>query len=239
MKISRSKVQEDRGITESISPLKVTSLSGETIVDLQPEAVSIYRRWYTYISREEPLPKRLGLVSSVRGEGVTSVSLGLASVMASDLEARIALVECNWWWPSLSIIAQLGTGPGFSEFILGKADFKDIAYGCSLPNLTFIPAGQLREIDRSRTTRSAALVEKLNSMSEQFDFLIMDIPAILVVKDSPVLAGLADALCFVIRQGITPMPLIKKALDEIEHLRVRGVILNALKLNIPKSLMNI
>ncbi len=229
----RKNIQPD---PESAVSLNLTALDGSPIVDLKPETVSIYRRWYTYLSREEPLPKRLGLISAVRGEGVTSVSIGLAAVMAADLEARIALVECNWWASGLAEAVHLPPAPGFSDLILGQASIEEVSRPCSLSNLVFIPSGQLPEVDRSRTARGAALLETLTNLNKEFDFLILDLPAILAVKDSPVLAGLSDALCLVIRQGVTPIPVIKKALDEVEHLHVRGVILNGVNISLPKAL---
>jgi Mrp family chromosome partitioning ATPase len=124
-----------------------------------------------------------------------------------------------------------------SDYVLGKADIDAISYPCSLPNLTLIPAGEMPESDRSRIARSEAMVNTINNLGKKFDFLLLDIPAILKVKDSPILAGLCDSLCVVIRQGLTSVPAEKKALDEIEHLRIRGVILNKAHLLVPKSIV--
>ena len=216
-------------------PLRVDSPSGEVILDLSPALVSIYRRWYTYLSREQPLPRRLGLVSAIRGEGLTTISMALAAVMATDLECRIALVECNWWWPGLAAAAHMDPAPGFAEWVGEKSAIEASLRSCSLPNLTFIPAGELSEGDRSRLARGNGMVEALKQLDERFDLIILDIPAILAVKEAPVLARLASDLCLVIRQGITPISEVKKALDEIEHLPLRGVILNGMHTHIAKG----
>lgn len=237
MKLKSVEKKEDAVYIQDLSPLQVFSDDGQLIVDINPGLVATYRRWYTAISREEPLPKRIGLVSALRGEGVTTVSLGLVAVMAADLETNIALVECNWWWPGLSTIAKIPPKPGLSELVMGKATLEEVSCHCSLPNLTLIPAGEMPEHDRSRISRSTAMVNTIISLSEQFDFLLLDIPAILKVKDSPVLAGLCQSICVVIRQGLTPVAAVKKALDEIEHLRIRGVVLNGAHLEVPKSIV--
>ena len=82
--------------------------------------------------------------------------------------------------------------------------------------------------------RSTILADIIASLDQRFDHLILDIPAILAVKDSPVLAGLAGDLCLIVRQGVTPLGLIKKALDEIEHLALRGAILNGMNAHLGK-----
>lgn len=219
---------------EGAPPLRVDNLAGEQIVDLPSGLVAIYRRWYTYLSREEPLPHRLGLASAVREEGVTSIALGLAAVMASDLEQRVAVIESNWWWPGLAATAHLSPEPGLAELVTGKASLTDAARPTSLPNLFLIPAGDMSECDRSRAARGAALVETLARIDATYDQVIIDIPAILAVKDSPILAAKAGGICMVIRQGITPISIVKKALDEIEHLPVRGSILNGMNAKLSK-----
>ncbi len=239
MKPGLFKRKKEEAGQESFAPLKVTTPAGETVVDLSPETAAIYRRWYTYLSREEALPKRFGLISAVRSEGVTNVALNLAAVVAADLGARVALIECNWWWPGLAALAHLEPAPGFSEMVTGKTDTHKASRLTSLPNLTLYPAGQLAESLRSRTARSTGLVDAFSFLDRQYDHLILDLPAILAVKDSPVLAGLTDSLCLVIRQGLTPMPIVKKALDEIEHLCIRGAILNGTRLHIPGLLTSL
>jgi Mrp family chromosome partitioning ATPase len=132
-------------------------------------------------------------------------------------------------------MAHLDPGPGLAELVLGHASQTEAFYPTSLPNLTLIPAGEMPVVERSRNARSAALVNTINEFSQNFDMLLLDIPPILVIRDSPVIAGLSDCLCLVIRQGLTPIPIVKTALDEIEHLCIRGVVMNGLKLNIPKA----
>jgi tyrosine-protein kinase Etk/Wzc len=220
--------------SEGAPPLRVANLAGEQILDLPSGLVAIYRRWYTYLSREEPLPHRLGLASAVREEGVTSIALGLASVMASDLEQRIAVIESNWWWPGLAAAAHIAEEPGLAELVTGKTTLEEACRGTSLPNLFLIPAGSMSECDRSRAARGAALVDTLQRIDEAFDQIILDIPAVLAVKDSPILAAKAGGICMVIRQGITPISIVQKALDEIEHLPVRGSILNGMNAKLSK-----
>src|ERR1700754_613368 len=46
------------------------------------------------------LPKRLGVTSALRGEGVTYITRSLALVLASDASKNVCIVDLNWAAPS-------------------------------------------------------------------------------------------------------------------------------------------
>jgi Mrp family chromosome partitioning ATPase len=69
--------------------------------------------------------------------------------------------------------------------------------------------------------------------------VILDIPALLANSDAIALASLADAGFLVVRQGITPIALIKQALDEIKHLSMLGIVMNQTYFHTPRWLYNL
>lgn len=221
------------------SPLRLETTGGKPILDLPPVVVARYRRLHTRLAREEPLPHRLGLMAALREEGVTSVALGLAAVMAHDLEARFCLVELNWWWPGLAAQAQMEPSPGLAEIVAEETTPDEALRPTGMENLWLLPAGATEEAARPRLAQSQALKAALETLDERFDHLLLDIPAILATNDAAPLAAQADGLCLVIRQGVTPIPLIRQALDEVEHLPIRGVVLNGERTATPRWLLRL
>jgi Mrp family chromosome partitioning ATPase len=53
------------------------------------------------------------------------------------------------------------------------------------------------------------------------------------------LAALGEACCLVLRQGVTPLQDIRRALDDVEHLRVLGVVLNQVRVATPRWLLRL
>jgi Mrp family chromosome partitioning ATPase len=201
-------------------------------------------------------------VAAMRGEGVTYTTLGLAATLASDMNVRVCAVELNWAWPGMTrqqpvtaarrrpwqrkpadtANAELGGGsaggPGLAAVVSGAAKLDDALLPTSLPNLRILPAGNAPEAQRPALARSEQLTRCLDELSERFDHLLLDIPAIMVTSDSVAIASRCDACCVVVRQSVTRSTAIRQALDEIKHLTVLGVVLNQARFHTPRWLLN-
>jgi Mrp family chromosome partitioning ATPase len=93
--------------------------------------------------------------------------------------------------------------------------------------------------DRPVYSRSQALQMLIHELGSRFDYLILDVPAILATNDAVPLASLGSACCMVVRQGATGISDVEQALDEIDHLTVLGVVLNRVKMSTPPGLVKL
>lgn len=109
----------------------------------------------------------------------------------------------------------------------------------ALPNLSLLPAGFMPVITRSATARSEQLKAVIAQLAEQFDYLIMDIPAVAISSDTTALTALAEGVAVVVRQGVTPTHTVKETLDEVKHVPVLGVILNQVYFYTPRWILNL
>lgn len=225
--------------TLGTAPAQLTRPDGSRALDLPRRTAHQYRGLYTRMTRETPLPKRLGLVATLRQEGVTMVSLGLATALATDLEARFCLVEANWWWPGLANLMDDDESPGLGEVVTRRASLEDALRSTGNKQLSLLPAGKTEPEARPRLARGQAMDAALAALDERFDHVLLDIPAILATGDAVPLAARADGLCLVVWQGVTPVPLIRQALDEVEHLPIRGVVLNGERVATPRWLVRL
>jgi len=221
------------------SPLQLLLAEGESILELGPDSAALFRRWYTLLSRERPFPTRFGLTSALTGEGVTTAALSLSAMMAYDLDSRLCLVEMNWWRPGLATRAKIDANPGLAQALSGEAPLDDCIRSTSLPNLWLLPAGDLTADSRTRQARSAGLPGLIDQLQSRFDHVLFDLPALLAVGDAATLAALAGSLCLVVRQGATPLPLVRQALDEVAHLPVSGVVYNGNRVAMPGWLLRL
>lgn len=204
----------------------------QMITNLVPEVVTRYRQLHNRLGRAEGLPKKFGLTSALRGEGVTTIALGMGGVMAADLEGTICVVELNWWWPKLADLAGASGRPGLAQVVAG-AGWDDALLCTSLGNLFLLPAGGVVGDEPTRLAHSHALRSMLDELCERFDHLILDIPAVLATGDSLPLAALSDQIGMVVRAGATPTTLVQRALDDLKHLPVSCVVLNGEKISVP------
>jgi Mrp family chromosome partitioning ATPase len=197
-----------------------------------PRVVDPIRYMIARISRNAPFPERLTMMASLRQEGVTYLSRALATTMATDLEARICVVELNWWWPSDSFEA-----PGLAAVLSGEVTLKEAIVPTGLSNLSLLPAGHSGVEKRSIFAHSLALQEVIEQLNQEYDHLILDLPAVRASTDAIPLSSLGTAACLVVRQGVTPIEDIRLALDDLDHLSILGVMMNQVHLNTPSFLL--
>jgi O-antigen/teichoic acid export membrane protein/Mrp family chromosome partitioning ATPase len=218
-------------------PLDLWDDDGHLLMRFSAEVVDNLRQMMTRLSSQTgEVPSRLALVSALPGEGTTYITRGLATVMAHDLAARIALVDLNWWSPAHPPIAS-SRNNGLVSVITGEKRLDEVFVRTALPNLTLIPAGRLERGDRPIMARSNVLKSALDVLSQHFDYLILDIPAVRATNDAVPLASLANGVVVVVRQGETPAESVRLALDEIQHLPILGTVLNHIEYHTPELLL--
>jgi Mrp family chromosome partitioning ATPase len=241
-------------------PAKKKTLSGEygTPVTVHVSAAALertfdttivnsFRHMATELACNGGIPRIIALSSALRGEGVTYTTLAFGATLASDLNARICVVDLNWWAPSL--LGQLvpaagsasvqksftgGSRPGLAQVLLNKLALDDALVTTDKPNLTLLPAGELSAELRPTLARSDALRELLDELAGRYDHLLLDVPAILATSDAISLISLSDACVLVVRHGITPVQSVKQALDDVRNHRMLGVVLNQVTIRTPR-----
>jgi Mrp family chromosome partitioning ATPase len=216
------------------------------------EITSGLRRMLTGLLYRSELPAKIGIVSALREEGVTYTALATGLALAHDTPRRICVIETNWWFPGLQDLLEpqdakgrkknqvsvaeptLEQSPGLAGVLQNEISLDEALIATSLDNLSLLPAGSLPVEVRPGYARSEQLPKVLADLGNQFDHLILDIPALLSTSDSIALVSHCDACCMVVRQGATSVNQVRLALDEIRHLQMMGVILNRARIYIPR-----
>jgi Mrp family chromosome partitioning ATPase len=131
--------------------------------------------------------------------------------------------------------ASLPTNPtGLAGVLMETTTIDKALIQTALPNLALLPAGDLLLSQRPVMARSDALKTCIEQLSQHFDHVLLDIPAILNTSDAIAMASLGSACCLIIRQGVTPMSNVRLALDDVKHLPILGVVLNQNRTAVPR-----
>jgi polysaccharide biosynthesis transport protein len=179
-------------------------------------------------SRSATSPKVVLVTSSLPGEGKSTVSAHLASMLARSGK-RVLLVEADMRNPSLgkefdSSIRSINLGVLLTD---SESNLED-ATKESLSGMQVLRAGptppfpvELLDSERMRNL--------LNSWRMRFDHIVLDSPPILLAADATVLSQMADVTLLVARPGLTSSKALKRAYDLIEAIDETqvGVVLNA------------
>jgi Mrp family chromosome partitioning ATPase len=199
------------------------------------ETIEQVRYLLARIQQQHSLPPRLSVLSALSGEGVTFVSYALAAVLAHDQGVRTCIVDLNWYRPFASPLL-IPKNNEIEFYWPLDGDLTANIFFSGWPNLALFHLGPVEPALRPVLARSHRLVEIMDLLHNQFDYLVLDIPAILSTSDSVPLASLAQAGCLVIQQGATQAPDVRMALDEISSLPILGSVLNQARFSTPAPL---
>jgi succinoglycan biosynthesis transport protein ExoP len=164
-------------------------------------------------------PKRILFASADDGDETAAV--GLNTAIAFSLQGfRVLLVEANLRQPCLQRIANLAVSAGLSEVLQGKVNADDaiVAYPAA-PRLHLLAAGSPVPLP-SEQLGSPRFAELLDSLQEQFDYVLITSPPALAVSDVLSLAPHVDTAVLVVSAGRTTKQMLRQTLAKLTRFPV-------------------
>jgi capsular exopolysaccharide synthesis family protein len=141
--------------------------------------------------------------SSVSGEGKSFVSANLAVTLAYASRKTIIL-EMDLRKPKVSAIFGLSPEyPGISNYLAGESDdLSAMIRPSGIKGLDVLSCGAILP-NPSELLAKEKLDELINTLKDTYDDIIIDSPPIHLVTDALIIARVADAALYVVRQDYT------------------------------------
>jgi len=175
------------------------------------------------LSGSDTKNRTLAVTSSVSGEGVSTVCVGLAVALARSTTKSVLLVDANLRRPALHERFGVPLDPGLCDLIAGTANHA--ASRTTVPNLCLLPSGTSHQSPAQLMTSEAARA-RIPELQNYFDYVIVDCPPVLSAVDAPTLCRLASGVIIVLRSGLTPREDVGRTRDLLDGAPIMGVILN-------------
>ena len=152
----------------------------------------------------------VAITSAVNGEGKSTAASNLAYVLARDLGKRTLLIDCDFVHPMLNVYNGIAAKPGLQDAIKGILPIESCLHRSGELPLWILPLdGNEKELLDLRTMQPLArLVSEVRS---NYDFIILDAPPILPLANMSLIGAMADMIIMVIRFGVTPQEIVKRA----------------------------
>src|SRR5215813_10350006 len=179
-------------------------------------------------------PKVIMVTSAMPQEGKTTTSINTAIVLAQK-GVRVLLVDADLRRPGVHKALGMGSRSGLSNVLTGSADVQQaITRSPLIPSLYVLPAGTPPP-NPAELLASANMRDLIETLSSQYDHIVIDTPPTLSVTDAVVLSTRADAVVLVIRSGRTTKQALRRSRDILAQVNapVAGVLLNAVNLDSP------
>ena len=169
--------------------------------------------------------RRVGVISAARGDGSTTVALGLARALASDRGRRVLLLELDLGLPGID--AALGLPPaqtGLRCYLRGEGESPVLRRHHG--GFWALSAGSGTAVGLSDAVASPRFDSLLRAIDRVFDWVIADCPPLLPYGE-PAVQDLLDGLVFNVRARRSPRALVHRAAGMLKDVKLVGVVLNA------------
>ncbi|MBL6597458.1 MAG: AAA family ATPase [Alphaproteobacteria bacterium] len=178
--------------------------------------------------------RHIAVTSSIRGEGKTSMTLGLAAV-SIRAGRRVLVMDCDMHLPNVQTQLGVDNLVGMSDLLTGQAMFDDVMEFDMLSGIHYITAGGPIE-SAGDLLASDIMAQVIARASRQFDLILFDTPPVLSVPDALVLLPRVDQSVFCVRWEKTPRESVNHAIREIVETgaRLPGTALTHVDLNIQR-----
>ena len=165
----------------------------------------------------------ISVTSSVPGEGKSTVSANLAAAIA-ETSNKVLLIDADLRAGSQHTLWNISNGQGLSNVLAGKAD---PVPRMVMENLYILTCGD-KPSNPVNLIDSRQMASLLETFSQEYDFVIIDSPPLLVAADSSILGKMADGVLIVVRPGVVDSSSALFAKETIEQvgLNIFGQIAN-------------
>lgn len=185
----------------------------------------------------EKAPSAVAFCGVNRGAGCTWLCSRAGRALASQVSGGVCLVDANLRAPSLH--SQLGVemGTGFADFMKTSNPACDFARRTPTLNLWIITAGSVGN-EPNGALSPARLRTRFAELRSEFDFVLIDTPALDSYADAMLLGQLTDGIILVVGSNSTRREKARNVKRNFEAAQVPllGAVLNKRTYPIPDAI---
>jgi Mrp family chromosome partitioning ATPase len=179
-----------------------------------------------------PTLRSLGITSSVRQEGRTTVAMGMALVQRQDYGRSVLLLELDLETPIFARRFDLDAVPGISELVRGETALAKVTqpWTAGIDVVTAgAPAGR-----GDRLVTRLLTSDILANLGRAYDIVVADLPPILGCSFGRLASSPFERLVLVVRAGATPVTTVREATADLPA--PPAVMLNGTRTALPRWL---
>ncbi|MDD3818403.1 MAG: polysaccharide biosynthesis tyrosine autokinase [Actinomycetota bacterium] len=170
--------------------------------------------------------KTIGITSAQLEEGKTFISANLAVALAQS-GIKTLLLNADLRNPVIHKYFGYNNISGITSVLTGHSRLSDEVMPTKVKNLSFLSSGPVPP-NPAELLESEMMGKMLDTLSEKYDYIIIDTPPIVPVTDLIALAKKIDSILVVVRVGKVTRATAMEASEKIKVVRnkVLGAVLN-------------
>lgn len=172
----------------------------------------------------------IGVTSSIRGEGKSTTAVNLSYVLAENGK-KVLLIDGDLRIPSIAKKMGIESTPGLTNLLMRFESRQLVSFQSNiLDNWYIIPAGNIPP-NPSELLGSAKMEKLLEILSEEFDYIIIDLPPVNIVSDALAISRYITGMILVVREEYTEKKEFEACSRQLElsNVKVLGCVMNGAK----------
>ena len=202
-----------------------------------------YRRLRTNLKLSVPkdTAKTILIASGSAGEGKTAVAVNLATTLVADGK-KVLLIDANLRRPSLRAIfasskspgspgpSNTGDSAGLSALLAGQCGIQDAITSSGTEHLEIIESGQM-PANPAEVLGGEAMKRLIKQERDNFDYVIIDGPPVLLVSETKILSKCVDGTILVFNAASTRRGAAVRTISELRQVdaEIFGCVLLGVK----------
>jgi capsular exopolysaccharide synthesis family protein len=199
-----------------------------TIYDPKSPVSETYRTLRTNIqfSSLDKKTQTIMITSSGPGEGKSTISANLASVMAQSGNKTL-LIDCDLRKPNIHKMFGLSNVNGLSNLLVEEIEIEKAVQHGPIENLNILTSGTMPP-NPAELLGSEKMKNFINSLRKYFDYIILDTPPVVVVTDAQLISRISDGCLLVVSSRQVERDAAVKAKELLlkVNAKIIGVVLN-------------
>lgn len=166
--------------------------------------------------------KVLLVASGMAGDGKTSVAVNLATTFVAE-NKKVLLIDANFWQPALytifpkeSVEAEQAEF-GLSTLLVGRCGCQEVIRPSGVEGLSIIDSGPLPS-NPAELLGGTQMRQLIEQQRENYDYVIVDGPPILLVSVAKILTKLVDGTILVFNAAATRRGVAQRTINELKEI---------------------
>ncbi|MEM9588134.1 MAG: CpsD/CapB family tyrosine-protein kinase, partial [Planctomycetota bacterium] len=190
------------------------------------EAVRSARTSVFFELSDIPTGKIIQVTSPLPGDGKSTISGNLAASIAQSGKKTV-IIDCDLRRPQITDNFASSDRLGLTDVLDGRCEYLDAIQPTPISTLSIIPSGPI-PANPAEALTLPEFGELLDTLREQYDYIVLDTPPLLLVTDPSITACHADAVLMAIKIRRKSRINAKEAVKILRGVgaRLMGVVVN-------------
>jgi capsular exopolysaccharide synthesis family protein len=215
-------------------PLDGSAAQAEFVLAHNPFSITTeaYRmlRATLLVAQAETPPKTLLFTSGRHGEGKTVTAVNTAAVLA-QMGVRVLLIDADLRCSACHTVLGIENKAGLAEVLAGRWAPSDVIRPTVSEHLFVLSSGSMPR-NPAELVGSKQMRAVLASLQEQYDYILIDSPPVMLASDAMLLSTMVDGVVLVANAQRTPKQIVRAARTRLTcaQAKILGVVLNQLNI---------